>query len=413
MIRDLRRKFILINMMLVFLVLATTFTIFVATTYNRAKGESMDALHAALSRMMGQMPPKFYVGQNPPNGFRSPVFVLLVSRGETIVYSSADISASQESLDEIARLAMAIDDDIGVLPKHNLRFMKKDDHGGTKTAFIDMTEEKAALRISVLLSLGSLAMSLSAFFAISLFLSKWMLKPVEEAWQRQKRFVADASHELKTPLSVIMANLGILRASEGADAAKWIENTEVEAQRMKELVNSLLFLAKSDDAKKPADHYVLSLSDLAQSSALAFEAVAFERKISIETNIAPDVRVSGDEAQLRQLAGILLDNAAKYSFEETTVTVSLSAKQSKAVLTVHNLGEPLNPEDLDRVFDRFYRADKSRANEGYGLGLSIAQSVASLHNGKITASSSEQAGTSFVFTMPLSAQTGASLSPDS
>jgi signal transduction histidine kinase len=265
-----------------------------------------------------------------------------------------------------------------------------------------MSTEKAIVRTSVLVSLFSLAISLSAFFAISLFLSKWVLKPVEEAWQRQKRFVADASHELKTTLSVIMANLGLLREAEGADAAKWIENTEAEAQRMKKLVNSLLFLAKSDDAKKPADHQITSLSDLAQSSALSFEAVAFERKISIEANIAPGVNVLGDEAQLRQLAGILLDNAAKYSHEGSTVTVSLSAKQSKAALSVHNWGEPLAPEDLDRVFDRFYRADKSRANEGYGLGLSIAQSVASLHNGKITAISSEASGTAFTFTMPLS-----------
>jgi signal transduction histidine kinase len=405
-IRELRKKFILINMLLVLLVLAITFSAMCASSYNKAIMENEDALHSAINRMDGQRLPTFYVGQKPPKEFySSPVFVVFIGRnGDLSVFYSENISVTEESLKEIADEVTGAPNSTGVLSKHNLRFLKRSEPMGLKAAFIDISKEKSALANSMLMSFLYLLASLSAFFVISLFLSKWILKPAELAWQQQKRFVADASHELKTPLTVILANLGILKNSDASEMRVWLDNTEAEAQRMRKLVNSLLFLAKSDDTKKPFEHQVINFSDLALSSALSFETVAFERQISIKANISPDILISGDESQLQQLLAILLDNAVKYSEESKAVTVSLSSKQSKALLSVHNYGSTLDPEDLEHIFERFYRADKSRANEGYGLGLSIAKSIADLHNAKISATSSIEKGTFFQVSIPLVAE---------
>ena len=182
----------------------------------------------------------------------------------------------------------------------------------------------------------------------------------------------------------------------------WVENTEAEATRMKRLIDSLLFLAKTDDAELPVVHSKVNLSDVFLSAALSFESVVFERGISLETSaITSEIHISGNEAQLKQLIGILLDNAVKYSKEKGIVTLSLEARQSKAALTVHNQGSHIAAADLEHIFDRFYRADKSRSAEGYGLGLAIAKSIAEAHAGKISARSDAEHGTSFTVSLPL------------
>ena len=246
--------------------------------------------------------------------------------------------------------------------------------------------------------------ALLAFFGISIVLARWAVRPVEEAWNKQQRFIADASHELKTPLTVIRANDSILLSMPDAtikDQQQWIESTEAEAQLMQDLVNDMLYLAKSDSSRVPLEYSTVNMSDIVNTQLLQFESVAFEKDVEFESNIADQVIVEGDATRLHRLVGTIMDNACKYVDVHGKITVGLARSGSNCQLTVSNTGSVISPDDLPHLFDRFYRSDKARTRTGgYGLGLSIAKQIASDHKGTIAASSSEEAGTTFTVEIP-------------
>ena len=405
MIKSLRKKFIFINMLLVFAVLIIVFFAQFASTHRQLQEESNQSLQMALEKKDNQKPPKFEIGQPRSNDFTAKtLFVVSIDQnGGRELLSAENISISDEQLSLIVEKALSSESKQRILRDYNLRYMISNKGKEIKIAFIDISDDIKTLENTVVTLIFSCAAALIAFFFISLYLSKWALRPVERAWEQQRRFVADASHELKTPLTVILANTGILksnRLSTVEQQMNWIENTGAEATRMKKLVDSLLFLAKADNTELSVTLSKVNLSDIAISSALAFESVAFERGVLLATSeIAADIYISGNEAQLKQLIGILLDNAVKYSEEKGVVTLSLETRQSKAALTVHNQGSYMAAADLEHVFDRFYRADKSRSAEGYGLGLAIAKSIVDAHGGKISVRSDAVHGTTFTVMM--------------
>ena len=262
---------------------------------------------------------------------------------------------------------------------------------------------------ATLLLVGVVA--LAACFLLSIFFSRWTLRPVEHAWNQQKQFVADASHELKTPLTVILANTAILRSHPRdtiADQRQWVESTQVEALRMQDLVNDMLELARPDDDRASAEtaFSVVDPSDLVENLALQFESVAFERNVELDCEVEGNVRVKGLEKRLERLVSTLLDNACKYARAGSSVRVTLSASEREATLRVVNDGSFIAEEDLPHVFDRFYRADKARSGDagGFGLGLAIAREVAREHGGNITASSTPDEVTAFRVTIPLTTE---------
>jgi signal transduction histidine kinase len=405
-IRELRKKFIAINMLLILFVLLASFSAVCVSSYKREADESRMTLQMLADRQDGQGPRPFYVGQRLPDDFvRSPAFVFRTDpAGNPHLLFATDINVSEVSLRQIAREVTAAPKNEGVLKSYNLRFLKRSERGGLKVALIDLSEEQAALRSTVLISALSLLASFSAFFVVSLFLAGWVFRPAERAWQQQQRFTADASHELKTPLTVILANAGILKNSRDEMAPnlwKWIDNTEAEAKRMKRLVDDLLFLAKSDGAGQQAVCGRINFSDLVQSTTLSFESLAFNRKIQIDARaVEPSILVNGDEFKLHRLVSVLIDNAVKYSEDAGTVRVSLTFRRARAALSVHNGGIPIASADLAHLFERFYRADRARTGEGYGLGLSIAESIAQQHGGRITAESDDVRGTVFTAFLP-------------
>ena len=250
------------------------------------------------------------------------------------------------------------------------------------------------------------ALALGAFFVISLLLSSLALRPAERAWEQQRRFVADASHELKTPLTVILTNTGILLSHPEdtvAEQRKWVEYIRDEAQRMRELVEDLLFLARHDAGREPPPDQTVDLSELLWSALLPFEPVAFEQGVELESGIQGGLTVRGREDQLRRLAAILLDNAVKYAGAQGKVRVALTrGEKGGACLTVRNTGPAIPPEHLEHLFERFYRADDSRARSsgGYGLGLAIAKSIVDSHRGTITVQSGAEEGTLFTVRLP-------------
>jgi len=308
------------------------------------------------------------------------------------VYNSANTEGIELEYAESRGLADALDDAAmgsGVLTVSGLSYRYVKEEGADYGVLMNCSVEIQAKRKMALLAAIVFLVACAASIFTSVLFSRISVKPVEIAWAQQKRFVQDASHELKTPLSVILANMSIIKSLPYMPVlavSRWIENTEQEALRMEGLVESLLFLARADDAQGPQEKVEVNFSDLAQASALSFESVAYEHNVGIDYEIADGIEVNGSYPQLARLADVLMDNAVKYSPRGSIVSVCLKARQSKAVLTVKNETKDLRQEDLSQLFDRFYRADPARAMDGYGLGLSIAKSIAESHDGTITAS---------------------------
>ena len=277
-------------------------------------------------------------------------------------------------------------------------YLKKSDMAHSKIIFADNSFISGSLRTSVIISVLMLTGAMAVIFLISLWLSGLAVKPVKRAWEQQKQFVADASHELKTPLTVILANNNIMMShkdSTVADERQWLESTEEEANHMKKLIDNMLFLAKSDAGETKVQLSTVDFSEMAEACALNFEPVAFEKEIMIDTDIESGITLEGDATQLNQLVHILVDNAVKYADPGTTVTIRLQKHGDKVEFSVNNKGTPIPKEDIEHIFDRFYRAEKSRTTKGYGLGLSIAQNIVQSMNGRLTVQSDAENGTTF------------------
>ena len=212
----------------------------------------------------------------------------------------------------------------------------------------------------------------------------WLVKPIEETLKRQKQFIADASHELKTPLAVIIANS---EAMEQNPDPKWMKNIVAESEKMNHLVVSMLDLARSEEETLMLER--VNLSMLTEKECLMQEAVFYEKNLMLETEIEEDLWVKADKTKAAQLITILLDNAQKHA--NSTIRVSLKKEGKNALLKVMNDGDPIAPEDREHIFERFYRADKSRARKSgrYGLGLAIAKNIAVNHQSKIWADSKD------------------------
>lgn len=423
MIRKLRIKFILTNMALVSLVLIVVFAVLMASTSQRLAGQSMAAMRMSLEWGEDRDPPRFEFSpsseampekwENRGGGefqqvMMIPVFcVSLTEDGQVdAVYAQDSVSVSDQVLEEAVSQALESGTREGILNRLGLRYLvETGPDGKTRIAFADRSWERQNLQGLLLTSLLVGIGALLGFFLISLFLSKLATRPVEKAWEQQRQFVADASHELKTPLTVILANSGILlshREDTVGAQVKWIEYIQEEARRMKGLVEDMLFLAKSDAARLPATRLPVDMSELTEGCLLPFESVAFEAGVTLESDIRPGLYVNGDEGQLRRLVYILLDNACKYAGSGGAVAVVLSRTSDRLKLTVRNTGPAIPPEHLEHLFERFYRSDSARTREagGYGLGLAIAKAIVQSHRGQISVASSEAEGTVFTVLLP-------------
>ena len=218
---------------------------------------------------------------------------------------------------------------------------------------------------------------------VSNTLTKWLTKPAIEAFSKQKQFVVDASHELKTPLAIITASAESLEME--PTEKKWLDNIKSESERMNKLVTDLLDLAKSENMEIKEKYNINNLSKIIEKTSLTFESLIYENKLEIEDNIDKDIMFSCNPDKIKQLLGILLDNAIKHSTKNSKITVNLYKDKNNIILEVKNKGKEITKEDQEKIFDRFYRVDESRnrSDNRYGLGLSIAKNIVTSHNGKI------------------------------
>ncbi|MBQ2481928.1 MAG: GHKL domain-containing protein, partial [Treponema sp.] len=231
--------------------------------------------------------------------------------------------------------------------------------------------------------------------------SRIAVEPVEEAFLRQRNFIADASHELKTPIAVIGANIDVVEQE--LPGNKWLGYIKTENSRMAELVKNLLYLAKNDADRNNLCMMKFDFANAVEGAALPFESVAMEQGKSMDISVPEEpLWVMGDESHIKQVAVILIDNAIKNSDAGAVIKISVRAEGKKGFLTVYNTGRGIAEKDIPQIFNRFYRADSSRARStgGYGLGLTIAKSIADSHRGKITVKSEEGKYAEFTFMMP-------------
>ena len=377
MIRKLRWKFVAVCMGLVALVLSAVFGAAYHAVRQNIEDLSRQMLYQVLREDSGRgaVPnPAIEIG-----GDRVLLPYFTVNIWGDTAYITGGTYADLENTDTLRDiLSQCLEQGAaeGTVSEYHLRYLSMDNGLYRKLAFVDMSMEQAVLRRLVrsylLIALGAMLVLLG----IAAAASRWVTRPVEKAWKQQRQFLSDASHELKTPLTVILSN------------AELLEGT----------------LARADNGVRPAAMEPLNLSDVATDCVLAFEPVAFEAGKPLEERIAADITVVGDADRLRRLISILLDNAVKYGAEGGHITLTLEKMDRQAQLTVTNPGDPIPPEHLAHLFERFYRADASRGEKsGFGLGLAIADTIAWEHKGALKAES-DTASTRFTFTMPLRKQ---------
>lgn len=410
-LRSLKRKFIVTNMLIAVAILLVVFaTLFITTTENmRQQSEfmlvsSIENFRAFRSgddaRFDDENVPKndkMQQGIEPDNNRffensrlnKQPVFTVFVSNnGEIELDNRGFFTVNDENITTMLDYAMSYSETSGTITDLLVRFASSQESDGVYYAFSDMSAELNTKRTLILNSLLVGAIALIIFFIISILLARWAIKPVEKAWKQQQQFVGDASHELKTPLTVILSNVDML-SSQPEKGAKWTENIKAEALRMKTLIEEMLCLARSDN-KANIIYETVNFSYILNDVILLFEPIAFEMNKSLEYDVEDMLFVSGNTNKLKQLIEILIDNAIKYSYENQVIEINLKRIGKNLSLTVKNIGDSLTEDQLSHIFERFYRADDSRSCiSGHGLGLAIAKEIIKEHKGKIQAFSQD------------------------
>lgn len=294
--------------------------------------------------------------------------------------------------------------EFGTISEYNVFFFKNITDEGTRIAFADSSRYYSY--IGDMLKYGGITVAV-ILFALYLIIRKmavFFLRPVERAWEQQQNFIGDASHELKTPLTVVLANCNILqthRKDTVEEQMKWIESTNEEAAYMKDLVDKMLILAKNDADRHDRPLEEINFGEIATKLMLQFEPVAFEKGVELVSSIDESISINADPTAAAQILHILTDNAVKYAGMGGKACISLEKKHIRfrgdcAVLTANNTGDPIPEEDLPHIFERFYRSDKARTSgSGYGLGLAILKSICENNEASISVESNEKDGTTF------------------
>ena len=388
MIKKLRIKFICVIMAIVMVLLGCILGVVIHFT-----GQSMELQSVSMMRTIATSPFQQGIPGKPvDNEVRLPFFTVQISSlGELIAASGGYFDLTdREYLQEIVNNALLSGQEIGELEEHDLRYLKVSTPRGLTIVFSDTTTESSTLNALLYSCLGIFFVAMIVFLGISILLSHWVIKPVATAWDQQRQFVADASHELKTPLSVIMANAELMQSEDTGeeDRKTYSGNILGMTYQMRSLVENMLEMARVDNGNLKMNFTTVDLSELVSDAALSFQLLYEEKGMGLRCAASDGVEIHGSEQHLYQVMDVLLDNALKYSTPGGMVSVDLASSGRTCTLSVASPGEPISEEDLKNIFKRFYRADKARVMNGsYGLGLSIAESIVEAHKGKIWAES--------------------------
>jgi two-component system sensor histidine kinase CiaH len=405
MFRRLKLKITLISIAVGGFIILTTYSGVYALTARGLAYQTYPIMHLIAEK----------VGSGPPdqgderNYLIFNYFFVRISEAGAITESSSNLPVTEKHLRELVGRTLRIPEETGIadLDQQSYRFLKVSYGGAGETVlvFVNRGPEKTILRhLLVALAIAGLSALTFTFFA-GLFMAERALVPIRLSWQRQRDFVADASHELRTPLAVMQTNLELVLGNPDEtieSQSRWLNNIHAEGQRMAKLVDDLLLLARADSSQELMEMQYFPLHLALKDALQPFEAVAVSSGIELETSLESEITFYGDEARLKQLAVILVDNAIKYTPPGGRVNIELKDQERNVEIVVSDTGEGIEQKYLKRVFERFYRVDKARSRQtgGNGLGLAIAQWITTEHQGSIKISSGPGKGTTFRVILP-------------
>lgn len=406
MFRKSRWKIILSILFMLALLLVGTLCVIYIASYADLTNENQMLLEQYVNEYSlsdeeneGPMEPALTEGapSPPPRAELSTFYSVAISKsGQVLKVDTADLaSLDEDALTELAEEILDSGKSDGI--ETNLIYRVADKGGYFLVAFLDNTlmMENAGTLVNYTLIFGGV--SLALLFLLSLFLARWIVAPLEESYKRQKQFVSDAGHELKTPVAVIQTNLELLSRETGDNL--WLSNIQYENERMSELIAQLLELARTENVLPPM--CTVDLSRLVYGETLPFETIAYESGLRLESCISGDIKVYGNDVQLKQLISILLDNAIRHSQDGKEISLCLRREKNHVYLSVTNEGDEIPPGQREYLFERFYRADTARTGgeHHYGLGLAIAKAIVTVHKGTIGIRC-EEGKVQFLVTLP-------------
>ena len=322
--------------------------------------------------------------------------ISILDRDHTEMDAALILDAVQEARNK--------DTDFGILQKEGLIYYRESMQDIEKYAFADVAYLRNRLLRSFMLLLLVFLLTIGLLCLISIWLARRAAEPMEKAIEMERQFVADISHDLKTPITVILANNSILRSEPDAkvgDNLQWIDSTDSAAKNMMHLISQMLTLSSLESTAKANRSESVDLSHIAEKCALQMESIAYDRNISLKTEIDEGIFYRGDREYAERICSGLMENALKYEPDGGSVCIAVCRQKKKALLRVENAGSVIEPEDLPHVFERFYRGDKTRNQQkGHGLGLPIIKQMSELQGGEISVISSADQGTVFTVAFP-------------
>ena len=382
--KKLRKRFLLLSWAMLLLFLTALCAGISVYMYETAVDDTEKALRKAVEY------------QTLEDETRGMAGVWLDANGKVTKSEQLHLSLSDDTLNALAAgVEHHGDSTIGKTEQDGMhyRYMTVLQRGGAWAVFAECSQEEALVKTLRRNSIIFILLGAVLLLPVCTLLTKWVSKPMEAAWEKQNDFVSDATHELKTPLTVIAANTEAVLANPDAKIGtqeRWLDSIQGETSRMSNLVADLLFLAKIDAGEIKLEPEDIEISDMIEEMCMMRESDVFENGRMLEYEMTPDLHYTGDRLRIRQMVNVMLDNAEMYTPEGGTIRVIVNRdKKLRVRILISNTGDPISEADLTKIFDRFYRADPSRAREtgGYGLGLCVAKCIAELHGGEITAAS--------------------------
>lgn len=394
MIGSLRRKFISISMISIFIVFSCIFIslmVFTKIQTNRSVDMLVDTISSndgvfpkfdpSKQRMPVQMPYSDVITEETQ--FSTRFFSVWLDDQKQIVNTNMDSvsTITEQDVEDYTDKVLKRGKERGWIGDYRYRIM--DTENGTTVVFVNGNTYNNTSNRLLFTALLVLLGSASLILILTVVVSKRAVRPVAESYEKQRQFITDANHELKTPLTLILSNLDIVESELGKN--EWLDDIRSEGERMGLLINQLVTLSRMDESTDSVMREEFNLSSAVADTVSEFESLAEERGHTLTSSVSPSVYYYGDESLIRRLTAILLDNAIKYCDAGGNIQLSLTCRRHQ-VLTVENTYQDVDKLELNRLFDRFYRADKARTFSGsFGIGLSIAQSIVKSHKGNIAA----------------------------
>jgi len=392
MINRLRRRLITVAMLSLFLVFLVIVSAINVLNYRNMTAEADEVL-TMLAKNGGAFPAweseelQALLAKSPEALFPCRYFSVVMTDEKTVLSANTEkISAVDET--GAAEYARAVwERERGFY--QDFRFLRRDGRDETLFIFLDLGKEIASFRSLLLSSILVAFFGLLSVFILLFALSKRIVRPVSESYEKQRRFITDAGHEIKTPLTIISADVDVLDMEYGE--SEWLRDIQLQIKRLTTLTNDLIYLSKMEESQSHLQMKEFSLSALSDELVQSFQALAKTQEKSFTSSIQPGIIMRGDEKKIGQAISNLLDNALKYSEPNGRISLTLEKRGRFVYLRVFNTTQAISEDNLKNLFDRFYRADPSRNSQtgGHGIGLSIVQAVVLAHKGEVSASSQD------------------------